>query len=110
MNRIKKGDLVALPLKSAPAVAFGRVTGGYRFDPDAPDEVRHERQVQWIREDVPRSEIDQELLYSLGAFMHDGLSDQARADRSSSAPAHRPAVAARWLWQDLAGRGEVRRR
>lgn len=63
MNRIKKGDLVALPLKSAPAVAFGRVTGGYRFDPDAPDEVRHERQVQWIREDVPRSEIDQELLY-----------------------------------------------
>jgi len=69
MNRIKKGDLVALPLKSAPAVAFGRVTGGYRFDPDAPSEVRHQRQVQWIREDVPRSEIDQDLLYSLGAFM-----------------------------------------
>src|SRR6266516_1545963 len=40
-NRIKEGDLVALPLKSAPAVAFGRVTGGYHFDPTAPDQIRH---------------------------------------------------------------------
>jgi restriction system protein len=31
--------------------------------------MRHERPVKWIREDVPRSEIDQDLLYSLGAFM-----------------------------------------
>jgi restriction system protein len=68
-HRIKEGDLVALPLKSAPAVAFGRVTGGYRFDTSAPDQIRHQRPVKWIREDVPRSEIDQDLLYSLGAFM-----------------------------------------
>jgi restriction system protein len=68
-HRIKQDDLVALPLKTAPAVAFGRVTGGYRFDPKAPEQVRHQRPVEWIREDVPRSEIDQDLLYSLGAFM-----------------------------------------
>jgi len=68
-HRIEKGDLVALPLKSAPAVAFGRVTGGYHFDPNAPDQIRHQRPVEWIREDVPRSEIDQDLLYSLSAFM-----------------------------------------
>jgi restriction system protein len=69
IHRIKEGDLVALPLKSAPAVAFGRVTGGYRFVPDASDQMRHQRPVKWIREDVPRSEIDQDLLYSLGAFL-----------------------------------------
>jgi restriction system protein len=69
VHRIKEGDLVALPLKSAPAIAFGRVTGGYRFVPDASDQMRHQRPVKWIREDVPRSEIDQDLLYSLGAFM-----------------------------------------
>jgi restriction system protein len=69
VHRIKEGDLVALPLKSAPAVAFGSVTGGYRFVPDASDQMRHQRPVKWIREDVPRSEIDQDLLYSLGAFM-----------------------------------------
>ena len=68
-HRIKQGDLVALPLKTAPAVAFGRVTGGYSFDPKAPEQVRHQRPVKWIREDVPRGEIDQDLLYSLGAFM-----------------------------------------
>jgi restriction system protein len=68
-RRIKEGDLVALPLKSAPAVAFGHITGSYRFDPDAPVQIRHQRPVKWIREDVPRSEIDQDLLYSLGAFM-----------------------------------------
>jgi restriction system protein len=38
IRRIKVGDIVALPLKTAPAVAFGRVTGGYRFDPEATDE------------------------------------------------------------------------
>jgi restriction system protein len=69
VHRIKEGDLVALPLKSAPAIAFGRVTDGYRFVPDASDQMRHQRPVKWIREDVPRSEIDQDLLYSLGAFM-----------------------------------------
>jgi restriction system protein len=69
VHRIKEGDLVALPLKSAPAVAFGRITGGYRYVPEASDQMRHQRPVKWIREDVPRSEIDQDLLYSLGAFL-----------------------------------------
>ena len=68
-RRIKEGDLVALPLKTAPAVAFGRVRGGYRFDVKAPEQIRHQRSVQWIREDIPRSEIDQDLLFSLGAYM-----------------------------------------
>jgi restriction system protein len=68
-HRIKEGDLVALPLKTAPVVAFGRASGGYRYVPNAPGPVTHQRSVQWIREDVPRSEIDQDLLYSLGAFM-----------------------------------------
>src|SRR5215475_7153909 len=29
--RIKTGDLVALPLKSAPAINFGRITGDYKY-------------------------------------------------------------------------------
>ena len=31
--------------------------------------MRHQRTVTWIREDVPRDAIDQDLRYSLGAFM-----------------------------------------
>ena len=69
VGRIALGDLIALPLKSSPAVAFGRVVGSYRHELSAPESVRHQRAVQWIRDDVPRAQIDQDLLYSLGVFM-----------------------------------------
>ncbi|MBW0093808.1 restriction endonuclease [Pseudonocardia sp. KRD-184] len=69
LNWIKPGDLVAMPLKETPAVAFGTVTGGYSFAPDAIEPLVHQRTVKWLREDVPRQAIGQDLLYSLGAFM-----------------------------------------
>lgn len=68
-RRIKLGDLVVLPLKSTPSVAFGTVTGDYLYVPDAPPSMRHQRTVSWIREDLPREQIPQDLLYSLGAFL-----------------------------------------
>ncbi|MGY1606381.1 restriction endonuclease [Geodermatophilus sp. SYSU D00700] len=68
-RRIAIDDLVALPLKGTPAVAFGRVTGPYRYAPEAPESMRHQRSVSWIREDVPRESIAQDILYSLGAFL-----------------------------------------
>jgi restriction system protein len=69
VRRIEVGDLVALPLKTTPAIAFGRVTGPYRFDPAAGAGAMHQRPVEWLVDDMPRSRIDQDLLYSLGAFM-----------------------------------------
>lgn len=69
LNRMTVNDLVALPLKTSPAVAFGRVLGGCRYAPEAPGSMRHQRPVTWIREDVPRDSIDQDLRYSLGAFL-----------------------------------------
>jgi len=68
-SQIQVGDLVALPLKTSPAVAFGTVTGDYTYAPEALAPMRHQRTVSWIREDVPRDEIAQDLLYSLGAFL-----------------------------------------
>lgn len=67
--RMQIGDLVALPLKSAPAVAFGRLSGGYRYIADAVDAMHHQRSVEWISDGIPRDAIDQDLLYSLGAFL-----------------------------------------
>lgn len=69
LNWIKPDDVVALPLKESPAIAFGRVVGGYRYDPTAPTPMIHQRSVKWLREDVPRQNIQQDLLYSLGAFL-----------------------------------------
>ena len=69
LNWIKPGDIVAMPLKETPAVAFGTVTGEYRFAQDAIEPLVHQRAVKWVHDDVPRQAIGQDLLYSLGAFM-----------------------------------------
>lgn len=68
VSGMQPGDLVALPLKQRPAVAFGEVTGGYQYRPDLPPDARQTRQVRWIKE-TPRTALDKDLLYSLGAFM-----------------------------------------
>jgi restriction system protein len=66
LQRIKKGDLVALPLKSQSTIALGRIDGNYEFKEISPI-IKHIRPVKWLRM-VPRSEFDQDLLFSLGAF------------------------------------------
>jgi restriction system protein len=68
LDRIKAEDLVALPLKHRSAIAIGKVTSPYRYRTDLGD-VHHTRKVKWVRTDIPRSDFDQDLLYSFGAFM-----------------------------------------
>lgn len=63
------GDLVALPLITTRTIAFGQITGGYEFRPEHPPAARHCRRVRWIRTDVARTEIDQDILNSLGATL-----------------------------------------
>lgn len=66
-NRVSAGDIVVLPLKSVGKLAFGVVTGGYRYLPGS-GVLNHVRAVDWKRPDVARTAINQDLLYSLGAF------------------------------------------
>jgi len=68
-KRIKVGDLVVLPLKRQDAIAIGKVTGQYKYQPDNPVDAKHTRPIKWIQQDIPRSSFDQDLLYSFGAFM-----------------------------------------
>jgi restriction system protein len=68
-KKIREGDLVTLPLKRRGAVAFGEVTGPYRHRPDLPGGARHTRPVRWIRTDVPRTSLDQDILNSLGSLL-----------------------------------------
>lgn len=67
LREIQKGSLVALPLKSQSAIAIGRVEGDYQYKEIA-EGIKHIRPVKWLKT-IPRSEFDQDLLYSLGAFM-----------------------------------------
>ena len=67
-TRIQVGDYVALPLKKSASIAFGKVTGEYQHVKDAYNFLINQRKVEWIRE-IPRNQIDQDLLFSFGAFL-----------------------------------------
>jgi len=66
---IAQGDWVVLPSKQKPAIHVAKVKGDYTFNPDGDDPFFHYREVEWIVQDVPRTNFDQDFLYSFGAFM-----------------------------------------
>jgi len=68
-HRIAKGDWVVLPSKQKSAIHVAKVKGDYTFNPDGNDPFFHYRDVEWIVQDIPRTNFDQDLLYSFGAFM-----------------------------------------
>lgn len=68
-NAMQLGDVVVMPLKTAPGhLALGRVNGPYEHAMVG-GELRHVRKVKWQRIDLPRSTFKQDLLYSFGAFL-----------------------------------------
>jgi restriction system protein len=66
-HEIQKGDLVALPLKTAYAFAFGRVLGNYTYKKLAAN-VMHVRKVEWIKT-VPRSAFPEQILFSMNSAL-----------------------------------------
>jgi restriction system protein len=69
LSRIQPGDLVVLPIPARSAVAIGQVTGGYQYRLDLSGDLRHARQVQWLKPNVPRAAFEQDLLYSFGSLL-----------------------------------------
>jgi restriction system protein len=68
-SRIHEGDIVVLPLKTRSAIAIGRISGPYLYREQAPAGACHQRGVTWLRTDLPRSDVDQDLLFSLGSTL-----------------------------------------
>jgi restriction system protein len=71
VSTMKVGDWIALPQKTAPAIAFGEIIGNYEYKYDPKDEglYSHSRRVKWLNKEVPRSVIDQDILDSLGSLL-----------------------------------------
>jgi restriction system protein len=69
VTKMKPGDWVVLPSKMKPALHFGELTGTYKYDVNAQDPFYHYLDLNWFATDIPRSNFDQDLLYSFGAFM-----------------------------------------
>ncbi len=68
-HRIKVGDWVLLPSKKEPSVHIADVLSEYHFDANASAMRHHWRNVKWIATDLPRSNFDQDLLYSMGSLL-----------------------------------------
>ncbi len=68
-KRINKGDWVVLPSKLKSAIHIGEIKGEYKYVKKGEDPFFHYREVDWFATDIPRSNFDQDILYSLGAFM-----------------------------------------
>ncbi|MGN7132506.1 restriction endonuclease [Rhodococcoides corynebacterioides] len=64
---VAPGDVVILPRKTTKSIAFGICKKGYEYRADAP--LKHVVSVDWKRDDVPRSAIKDDLLFTLGAIM-----------------------------------------
>lgn len=69
-GRIMPGDLLVMPLKTTKQIAIGRVTSGYTYrgfetDPNK----RHVVKVDWLRTDLPRAAVKQDLLFTLGSAL-----------------------------------------
>lgn len=67
--RMKQGDWVVTPRKNRPVVAIGEICGSLQFDPHGADRFQFFWPVRWLNTDIPRSVFDQDILYSMGAFL-----------------------------------------
>ncbi|MCY3544461.1 MAG: restriction endonuclease [Chloroflexi bacterium] len=59
------GEMIVLPRKRHRVIAVGRITGNYVYNADesqAP--LPHTRKVEWLIDDVPRANFDQDLKHS----------------------------------------------
>ena len=68
-HRMEKGDWVVLPSKINRTIHFGKIVGEYKYDEKLGSPYYHYRDVEWFALDIPRDRFDQDILYSLGAFM-----------------------------------------
>ncbi|MEN9751831.1 MAG: hypothetical protein RLZZ600_878 [Actinomycetota bacterium] len=70
IHRIQLGDFMVLPIRATSQVAIGEVTKGYWFDPNEPDvSKRHRLSVKWLKNDISKTLIKQDLLYQLGSAL-----------------------------------------
>jgi len=69
LKKTKVGDTVVIPLKLTRKIAVGKIVGDYVFREDLGADMKHTMPVEWKRKDIPRSNFDQDLLYSFGAYM-----------------------------------------
>ena len=70
-TRIHDGDFIVLPIRATSQIAFGQVVGGgYKYLAQEEDpSKRHVIQVKWLKTDVSKSVLKQDMRYQLGSAL-----------------------------------------
>ena len=70
-TRIQDGDFIVLPIRATSQIAFGQVVGGgYKYLANEEDPTkRHVIQVKWLKTDVSKSVLKQDMRYQLGSAL-----------------------------------------
>jgi restriction system protein len=70
-TRIQDGDYIVLPIRATSQIAFGQVVGGgYKYLAKEEDPTkRHVIQVKWLKTDVSKSVLKQDMRYQLGSAL-----------------------------------------
>lgn len=68
-HRMAIDDWVVLPSKWTSTIHIGKIVGEYEYNEENGNPYYHSRKVEWFAKDIPRSNFDQDILYSFGAFM-----------------------------------------
>jgi restriction system protein len=68
LHEIKVGDLVVMPMKTTSQIAIGKISGPYQYREDL-GETHHVRRAQWLKTDLPRTNLGPDLLASLRTYM-----------------------------------------
>lgn len=63
------GDWIVLPSKRTSTIHIGKVVGEYVYSEENGNPYYHYRDIDWFAKNIPRNNFDQDILYSLGAFM-----------------------------------------
>jgi restriction system protein len=85
LRKVKVGDLVVVPMKTSGNIWIGEIKSDYRFRKDLGSDMKHTRDVEWLRKDVPRSNFDQAILYSFGSAMTFSKAERHQAEESVKA-------------------------
>ena len=80
LTKVKIGDLVVVPMKTNGSIWIGRVKTKYKFREDLGSDMKHTRDVSWLKKDVPRNKFDQAILYSFGSAMTFSRAQKHRAE------------------------------
>lgn len=68
-HEMTKGDWIVMPRKGRSVIAIAEIESDYQYNPSGEDPYFHFRAVRWLKTDIPKSNFDQDVLYSFGAFM-----------------------------------------